>query len=133
MITIKGYKCEYCGKIYLKMTACHIHETTRCNRNPFIRPYCYSCQHYYEAQCNDVEGIVWRSDDSKWYRENYKNFTVNKCKHPDNERKLFNDVNLSSAMKDGLHRADFKEMPTKKNGGCKFYLAIKGHPFAVKD
>ena len=129
MKEIMGYRCEYCGKVYLKKAACHIHETTRCNRNPFIRPYCYSCQHYHKAQWDDVENIVWRSDDSEWHRENYKKFTVNRCKHPENERKLFNKVNLSSEMKEGLHKADFKEMPTKQSGGCKFYQEIDGYYF----
>lgn len=122
MKEIKGYRCEYCGKVYLRKKACHIHETTRCNKNNFIRPYCYSCKHYHKAQSDDVENIIWYSGDSELGRLNYKKFTVNRCKHPENERKLFNDVNLSSEMKEGLHKADFKEMPTKQSGGCKFYL-----------
>lgn len=129
MKEVSAYRCQYCGKVYLKRHACKKHEEKICQKNPVIRPLCYSCQHYHE-EMDEQETVVYHLE--VYFRENSyeKKFDLNACHHPQNCQKLYNNVKLSDEMREGLSHARFFPMPTRKTGGCKFYKAIPDHPYA---
>ena len=130
MKQVTAYRCEHCGKLYLREHACKEHEQSRCCRNPQNMPYCYSCK-FYDPSMEKEEVSYWIEDN--WHggqEENFKNFDTNRCTHPQKDCKLFNDINLSDQIFEGLREAEFEPMPTNKTGGCEYYQPIEGHPYA---
>ncbi len=132
MKEVIAYRCQYCGKVYLKDYACKKHEDKICPRNPDIRPLCYSCEFYHQEL--DKKEII------AYYVETYmgqdvltKHFDLNLCKHPDNQFKLYNNIKLSDEMREGLSDAGFVPMPNHLSGGCDFYKPIPNHPYADKN
>ncbi|QCD37188.1 MULTISPECIES: hypothetical protein [Muribaculaceae] len=135
MEKVTAYRCQYCGKVYLRECACKKHEEMRCSQNPEIRPLCYSCQHYESSfDENEKESIeYWQS--YGWDGSEYsytKLFSPNRCKHPKKQCKLFNNVKLSAEMREGLSEAKYEPMPNRRSGGCGYYDAIPEHPYATK-
>lgn len=131
---VQAFRCDYCGKVYLKESSCKQHEQERCCQRPDIRPYCYSCKHYHQ-EFDKKENVIYYTgvynpftDDED---ESVKTFDVNRCTHPDNERKLYNNIKLSAEMQTALDECDFYPMPTPKSGGCKYYEPIPEHPWAI--
>lgn len=135
MKEIIAYRCEHCGKLYMIESACSKHERDRCPKNPEIRPLCYSCEHY-QASFDDGEkekveyGHGYHYDGSEYC--SVKMFAPNRCKHPEKNCKLYNDIKLSDEMREGLTEVDFVAMPTPRSGGCSTYKPISNHPYAVK-
>lgn len=132
MKRIEAYRCEYCGKIYLTPHGCKRHEDRGCCQRPERRPLCYSCKHYHQELVEKENIIYYTGYATPWgEEENMKKFDVNRCAHPDNECKLFNNFKLSAEMQTALSEADFVAMPSMSIGGCKFYAPIPEHPYAV--
>ena len=135
MKQVTAYRCDFCGKTYLREYACKSHEHDRCTQNPEIRPLCYSCKHYdpswEDTEQDEIEYAVWTDP---YGDEHYstKLFTPNKCAHPDNKRKLYNNMKLSDEMRAALSGYDYYPMPIRRNGGCENYEAIPEHPYAEK-
>ncbi len=114
MKQVQAYRCEHCGKTYLRPHACREHEENRCSRNPEIRPYCYSCEHYKESfPDTEKERITYSLGIDYYGDEEYdiKLFSPNQCLHPDNPCKLYNNINLSEEMRQGLSEAGYRPMP----------------------
>lgn len=134
MEQVTAYRCQHCGKVYLRDFACKRHEETRCPQNPEIRPLCYSCRHY-AASYDEEERVMYVDGVDLWNGEEHfasKLFAPNKCTCSGNERKLYNNLKLSDEMRAGLAEADYEPMPNFRNGGCNFYQAIPEHPYAIK-
>lgn len=131
MKQINAYRCDFCGKIYLTPRGCKRHEKCGCCQRPELRPLCYSCQ-YYHQEMIETEAISYypRGIRTSYDDMGMKKFDVNRCDHPDNERKLYNNFKLSAEVQEGLLDAGFNPMPNRKSGGCKFYAPIPGHPYA---
>ena len=123
MKQIQPYRCEHCGKVFLRKSACIEHEAHRCSHNPDYRPLCYNCQHYMPSiNIGNKERIVYFSAHCPWNDEEFKYSTMfdpNKCECTD--RKLFNNIKLSEEMQDALHDAGYEPMPLQKNG-CHLFL-----------
>jgi hypothetical protein len=115
MKPVNAYRCEHCGKLYIREKACIEHEDNLCFKNPQIRPLCYDCK-FYEAT-NDTESI--RVYYETWAGESFvdKDFSPNKCTKRD--CKLFNDVKLAEETEVELQEQGYEPMPNLKGGGCK--------------
>lgn len=132
MKQINAYRCDFCGKIYLTQWGCKRHEERGCCQRPEKRPLCYSCQYYHQEIVEHENVIYYTGSATPWgEEENMKKFDANRCEHPDNECKLYNNFKLSAEMQEGLADADFVPMPCQQSGGCKFYDPIPDHPYAV--
>ena len=117
MREVEAYRCEYCGKVYLKKTACKEHEAHRCPRNPENRPICYDCKHYQQSMEADNKEWISYYIESPWVDVEYrKKFDPNKCEV--SGCKLFNNMKLSCEMTTALDEAGYKSMPLPKEG-CK--------------
>ncbi|TGY80893.1 hypothetical protein [Lepagella muris] len=131
MKEITAYRCQHCGKVYLKRHACQKHEDERCPENVEIRPLCYSCVHYAPDYDDENKERIEFVDyvDSYFGTEHYsiKLFSPNKCTYPKCTRKLFNNINLSQEMRKGLAESEYYPMPTPRTGGCPFYKVIPDH------
>lgn len=134
MKEVTAYRCEHCGKLYLREFACKTHEQERCMQNPQIQPLCYSCEHYepswLDEEKEEIEYCYSCSYDGDEYYTT-KLFSPNKCSHPDNNHKLYNNVKLSEEMIAGLEDKDYYPMPTLRTGGCNHYSPIEGHPYSI--
>ena len=132
MKQINAYRCDFCGKVYLTPHGCKRHEERGCCQRPELRPLCYSCQHYHQ-EMTEKENIAYypRGIRTPWDNMVIKKFDINRCEHPDNECKLYNNFKLSAEMQEGLADGGFGPMPCQQSGGCKFYDPISGHPYAV--
>ncbi len=135
MKQVTAFLCEHCHKVYLRAHACKKHEQFRCTQNPEIRPLCYSCEYYaqsgFEDKADDIEFEFW----TDYYGDQHsssKEFSPNKCSHPSNGGKLYNNMKLSAKMTEALSNYGYKPMPTLRTGGCQFYKAIPNHHYAIK-
>lgn len=128
MKQVIGYRCEHCGKIYLRWHACKEHEENLCPRNPLKMPFCYSCQHYDPAGIKDRETVYYKFDTWDDCEQYEKTIDINRCNHPEKKCKLFNNIKISGELYEGLREADYEEMPTNSTGGCKFYKPYETHP-----
>lgn len=127
MKQVTAYRCEHCGKLYLRKGSCKEHEKKRCCKNPLNMPYCYSCKHYKE-EFVEHEDVVYYIDSYFGQDEYSKRFNPNICKH--RGCKLYNNINLSADMIVGLEEVDYEPMPTLKTGGCQSYEPVEEHPYA---
>ena len=129
MKEVKGYRCEFCGKTYLRPHACKDHEENRCRRNPQNIPFCYSCQHYSPAEWREKETVYyWLEYQCGGEDQFEKTIDINRCSHPERECKLFNNIRISDELYEGLREAGYEEMPTNKTGGCPHYKPHEWHP-----
>lgn len=60
------FRCEHCGKVYLKRANCLYHES-RCSKNPLNKPACYLCENFKDS-CfhNHTDEIEVRDDDGRY-------------------------------------------------------------------
>lgn len=132
MKEIIAYRCDFCGKVYLTPWGCKRHEEHGCCQRPERRPLCYSCRHYHQELSEHENVIYYTGAATPWgEEESIKKFDTNRCTHPDNERKLYNNFKLSAEMQEGLADCGFVPMPCQQSGGCKFYDPIPGPPYSV--
>lgn len=133
MKAVSAYRCEHCGKVYLRAHSCKEHEEKRYNRNPQLRAFCYSCK-FYEVSFSEYEreNVAYQVyvDEENQPVFDTKSFRPNKCMHPLNHCKLYNNINISENLSRGLTAEGYKPMPNRKSGGCIFYKAIAEHPWA---
>jgi hypothetical protein len=123
MKEVKAYKCDYCGKLYMRYKPALNHEQNTCVNNPEIRPLCYSCKHY--EQTNDTEEIVFSTGAtySSDYTEYTKTFVPNTCKILC--KKLYFNSHLPQNIKDSLDENGYIPLKTIRTGGCEHYEEIK--------
>lgn len=116
----QAYRCEYCGKIYLRKSACLLHEIHLCLRNPENRPLCYDCKHYNPCFFDNEKEAITCYGDTPWGGEfKYKiHFSPNKCELQN--FKLFNNIKLSDEKTTALYEAGYEAMPLPKDG-CEYF------------
>lgn len=127
MKQVIGYRCEFCGKTYLRPHACKDHEENRCIRNPKNIPFCYSCQHYSPAEWREKETVYFKMQLWEDWKECEKTIDINRCTHPERNCKLFNNIRISYDLYEGLRDAGYEEMPTQ-NERCPHYKPHEWHP-----
>jgi hypothetical protein len=124
MKTVQAYRCEHCGKLYLREKYCIFHENNKCRKNPELFPLCYTCEHFEATSETEEVKVVRQSsiDYDAEYTEEY-NFFKHKC----NVRgcKLFNGIRLSNEVRRVFVGANYKQMPIPRDGGCKDYKQDK--------
>lgn len=134
MKEVTAYRCDHCGKIYLRKHQCRNHEPL-CTLNPLTRPLCYSCQHYQEAREDERVRVYFDSgypDNPLAEAESFVTYSLNKCE----ARKqytdcfLFNKRKQSKKILRALEDEGFIPMPSISSGGCKEYKPIEEHPYA---
>lgn len=86
MKEVKAYRCEFCGKLFLRKNNCEEHEKNDCTKIPKNRALCYECKHY----------------------------QMNKCKI--NNDLIFNSLHMPDYVCDALIGAGWQYMPTVENG-----------------
>lgn len=86
MKEVKAYRCEFCGKLFLRKNNCEEHEKNDCSKIPKNRALCYECKHY----------------------------KMNKCKI--NDDLMFNPLHMRDYVCDALIGAGWQYMPTVENG-----------------
>ena len=123
MKQVQAYKCEHCGKVFLRKSACIEHEAHRCPRNPENRPLCYNCKNYQPSmEADNQERISYYSGFRQWDGEEIKfskKFDPNRCAIT--KQKLYNSIKLSDEMEDALYEAGYRAMPLAKDG-CNLFL-----------
>lgn len=122
MKKVTAYRCEHCGKLYLKEKACIEHENERCFKHPQRMPLCYSCKHYNPAYEEDKEEIEFYYTSPFGEESSTKMFDPHRCKHPEINCKLYNDVKLTDDITIALTEGyGYRPMQTKSKGGCEYY------------
>ena len=122
MKQVQAYRCEHCGKLYLKKSACLEHEEHRCPRNPEIRPLCYDCKNYQRSMEADNQERISYFIDTPWGDvESCKKFDPNRCAIAN--QKLYNNIKLSDEITDALNEADYRAMPLPKDG-CRLFVSM---------
>jgi hypothetical protein len=104
MKEIKAYRCDYCGKLYMRYKPALNHEQNICLKNPNNFPLCYTCENYEPTY--DTEEIVFGGGmvgtcvlDAD-YQEYSKEFSMNTCKALN--KKLYFNKGLPQIIKDSL-------------------------------
>ena len=77
MKEVKAYRCEFCGKLFLRKHNCEEHEKNDCHKIPKNRALCYECKHYQIASENEVEDTKSqsRADSTEVKRNTFKQYT----------------------------------------------------------
>ena len=113
MKEVKAFRCDFCGKLYLRKSACSKHEENRCTQNPKLHPLCYNCKHYkvnwYE---HSKEKIIYNLDKPEVL------FDPNKCDVTD--CKLYYNIKLTDDLTTALDEAGYKPMPLPEDGCTDF-------------
>lgn len=121
MKEVKAYRCEFCGKVFLRKNTCEKHEKNDCSKIPNNRALCYECIHYnvgfisFEKE-EDIELV--RDDGIKFI----KRMKRNRCEIYN--FLLFNSLHMPDYICDALIGAGWKYMPTVENG-CECYKRFK--------
>lgn len=121
MKEVKAYRCEFCGKLFLRKHICDKHEKNDCTKIPKNRALCYECIHYnvgfigFEKE-EDIELV--RDDGIKFI----KRMKRNRCEI--NDDLMFNPLHMRDYVCDALIGAGWQYMPTVENG-CKNYKHFK--------
>lgn len=121
MKEVKAYRCEFCGKLFLRKHICDKHEKNDCCKIPKNRALCYECKHYnvgfigFEKE-EDIELV--RDDGIKFT----KRMKRNRCEI--NNDSMFNPLHMRDYVCDALIGAGWQYMPTVENG-CKNYKYFK--------
>lgn len=112
MKEVKAYRCEYCGKMFIRKNSCEKHEKNDCSRNPINRALCYDCKYYHAGYRIDEEKDVElvRDDGIKFT----KRMQQNRCKI--NNDLMFNPLHMPDYICDALIDAGWQYMPTVENG-----------------
>lgn len=119
MKEVKAYKCEFCGKLFLRKNNCEEHEKNDCSKIPKNKALCYECKHYQIACENEVEDVSLESDNGIKF---VKRMQQNKCKI--NNDLMFNSLHMPDYVCDALIGVGWQYMPTVENG-CKNYKYFK--------
>ena len=124
MKKVEAYRCEHCGKLYLRPHACQHHEHNLCLANPTLQPLCYNCIHYQQWIDGMSEELsdrieIWHDDGWHEWSE-IKIFSPNRCaKRPD--IKLYNNIRLKEDTVIALDDTnEYTAMP-KPADGCEYY------------
>lgn len=119
MKEVKAFRCDFCGKLYLRKSACLKHEENRCTRNPKLRPLCLDCKHYREnIDKYDIEEISYSVDSPFGEEERNILFNPNKCDVTD--CKLYYNIKLTDDLTTALDEAGYKPMPLPEDGCTDF-------------
>lgn len=119
MKVVKAYRCEFCGKLFLRKNNCEEHEKNDCSKIPKNRALCYECKHYQIACENEVEDIELDDEECFLFA---KRMQTNKCRI--NNDLMFNPLHMRDYVCDALIGAGWQYMPTVENG-CKNYKYFK--------
>lgn len=119
MKQVTAYRCNHCGKLFMRDYNCHKHEP-QCTKNPLVRPLCYDCKFYQSNDDSEEEVKIWV--DSYFGEQCYtKQFHPHKCTHPDNDCKLFANIHMNEDTYIALTDDGWEAMPTPKVGGCEYF------------
>ena len=114
MKEVKAYRCEFCGKVFLRKKTCEEHEKNGCSKIPKNRALCYKCKYYHIANKNEVKDVELVRDDGIKFA---KRMELNRCKIYN--FLIFNSLHMPDYVCDGLIGAGWQYMPTVENGcGC---------------
>ena len=114
MKEVKAYRCEFCGKVFLRKNTCEEHEKHYCNKIPLNRALCYDCKYYHAAYENEVKDVELVRDDGIKFT---KRMQLNRCKIYN--FLIFNSLHMPDYICDALIGAGWQYMPTVENGcGC---------------
>lgn len=130
MKKVKAYRCDFCGKVYLKRGACDTHEEHLCPRNPKNRPMCYDCKYYQPSMEDGEQETISCRVESTWTSHDIviaKKFDPNRCGKKG--CKLFNNIKLSDEMQDALCESDYNPMPLSKENCEDFESKEDGENF----
>lgn len=98
MKKVEAYRCEHCGKLFMRDYNCRKHEP-QCTKNPLVRPLCYDCKFYDPASYEDLEEVKIWYDDGFGGDYTTKKFAPNKCSHPKKGCKLFANIHMGEDIK----------------------------------
>ena len=114
MKEVKAYRCEFCGKMFLRKNTCEENEKNDCSKIPQNRALCYECKYYHIANKNEVKDVELVRDDCIKFA---KRMELNRCKI--NNTLIFNSLHMPDYVCDALIGAGWQYMPTVENGcGC---------------
>ena len=114
MKEVKAYRCEYCGKMFLRKNTCEKHEKHYCNKIPINRALCYECKYYHIANKNEVKDVELVGDYGIKFA---KRMELNRCKIYN--FLIFNSLHMPDYICDTLIDEGWQDMPTVENGcGC---------------
>lgn len=114
MKEVKAYRCEFCGKVFLRKNTCEEHEKNGCSKIPKNRALCYKCKYYRIANKNEVKDVELVLDDGIKFT---KMMQLNRCRI--NKFLIFNSLHMPDYICDALIGAGWQYMPTVENGcGC---------------
>ncbi len=123
MKKVEAYRCDHCGRLFRRDYDCRRHEDEICTKNLNLRPLCYDCRHYdCTSETEEIEIFV----DSCFAEDSYtKEFTPNRCRHPENDTKLYNCRKFDGDIQAALGDSGYEQMPSPKSGGCKYFEQSK--------
>jgi hypothetical protein len=74
------YKCDWCGKNYLRKHSAAHHEKY-CGKNPNNRHACFSCSHLEVDQCRADDGFIEKTFKCTKLDKDLHSFKAEKIKH----------------------------------------------------
>lgn len=114
MKEVKAYRCEFCGKVFLRKNTCEKHEKNDCSKIPKNRALCYDCKYYHIANNNEVKDVELVGDDGIRFA---KRMELNRCEVYNTL--MFNFLHMPYYVCDALIGVGWQHMPTVENGcGC---------------
>lgn len=113
MKQVTAYRCQHCGKLFMRDYNCRKHEP-QCTKNPLVRPLCYDCKFYEQADYNNKEEVKIWYDDGFGGDYTTKSFAPNKCAHPEKGCKLFANIHMGEDTYISLTDEGWEAMPTPK-------------------
>lgn len=121
MKEVKAYRCEFCGKVFLRKNTCEKHEKNDCSKIPKNRALCYECKHYNVGFIgfNEAKDIELERDDGLKFT---KRMNPNRCEI--NNDLMFNSLHMRDCVCNALISVGWQYMPTVENG-CKNYKYFK--------
>lgn len=131
MTPVQAYRCQYCGKLYMRAKACIKHEETLCMKNKDLHPSCWKCVHFepyfgYGEDAEKCDEVIFESAGYVSLGEYCtKTFEPNKCTCPTDKHKLYYNIRLDKDIQAELAKHGYRPMPTPKSGGCPNFKLIK--------
>ena len=113
MKQVTAYRCQHCGKLFMRDYNCRKHEP-QCTKNPLVRPLCYDCEFYEPAGYKDLEDVKIWYDDGFGGDYTIKSFAPNKCSQPEKGCKLFANIHMGEDTYISLTDEGWEAMPTPK-------------------
>ena len=124
MKKVEAYRCDHCGKLFMRDYNCHKHET-QCTKNLLVRPLCYDCKFYEPAYYEELEEVeIWHTDAMGGERSCKKEFAPNKCSRPEKDCKLFANIHMGEDTYVSLTDEGWEAMPTPKEK-CEYFEQSK--------